>query len=385
MKTCSYCGQETSDDATFCPHCGTAFASAPAAPADPAAESSTDPSTAETFTPGAVTSGQSEEPGPASVFEDAAEAAPSDGPRVGEGALRFSHSGETYILGYAADFFGIWDRNQPGGPILQFPRTDLGWNEAWNRFSGMEKRFVEVPQVGTPPDVRTTSTAGFKPVRSLGTWLVVLLAGSAVLSTITLILRGVEITRLQDFRSGVTSLKSVDDARMAANGASVLTVITILAAAVVWLIWHRRAQANLRTLGVDGLRFTPGWLIAWWLIPFANFVMPPQVTAETWRASDPASGAIEWKQKRLPPIFVVWWGAWLARIPLTSLASAAAPQDGGTIEQLIRQRSFGMAADAATIVAGLAAILIVRRITMWQHEKRDRMAAYGQAAAAATP
>lgn len=316
----------------------------------------------------------------------AAEASPvplSGSPRVGEGALRFSHSGETYILGYGADFFGVWDRNQPGGPILQFPRTDQGWNEAWNRFSGMEKRFVEVPQVGTPPDVRVTSTSGFKPLRTLGAWLVALLAAAAVLSAITMVLRGVEITRFQDFRSGLTSLQSVDDARYAANGVGFFAVMAILAAAIVWLIWHYRAQGNLRKLGVDGLRFTPGWVIGWWIIPFANFVMPPQVTAETWRASEPAAGAIEWKRKRVSPIFVIWWGAWLARIPFTSLASAAAPQSGGSIDQLIRQRSFGIAADAATVVAGIAAIMIVRQITRWQHQKRDRMAAYGQAAAAA--
>src|SRR5262249_15570392 len=34
--------------------------------------------------------------------------------RVGEGAIRFSHSGYRYILGYGADFFGIWDRETPG-------------------------------------------------------------------------------------------------------------------------------------------------------------------------------------------------------------------------------------------------------------------------------
>lgn len=305
------------------------------------------------------------------------------GTRVGEGALRFSHSGEVYILGYGTEFFGIWDRNQPGGPILQFPRSDQGWNEVWNRFSGMEKRFVEVPQTGTPPDVRTTSTAGFKPLRTLGGWLVALLATSGVLAVLTMALRGVEITRLQDFRSELTSAAAVDDARNAANGVAVLAVMAIVATAIVWLIWHYRAQANLRKLGVDGLRYAPGWVVWWWIIPFANFVKPPQATAETWRASEPAAGAIEWRRKRLSPVFVVWWTAWLARVPLASLASTSSPKAGGTVEQLIRQGGFGIASDSATVVAALAAIVIVRQITRWQHQKRDRMAAYGQAAAAA--
>ena len=402
MKTCTYCGQESPEEATRCVHCGTEFASSQDQPTDaPAPMSPPEPEATPPAPTGSAAGGwgwpspprddeppASTEPPPPSEPPPAAEPPPAETStpaRVGEGALRFSHSGETYILGYGADFFGVWDRNQPGGPILQFPRTDQGWNEAWNRFSGMERRFVEVPHVGTPPDVRVSSASAFKPLRTVGGWLVALLAAAAVLSAITMVLRGVEITRFQDFRSGLTSLQSVDDARQAANGVGFFAIVAILASAVVWLIWHHRAQANLRKLGVDGQRFTPGWVIAWWIIPFANFVMPPQVTAETWRASEPATGAIEWKRKRISPVFVIWWSAWLARIPFTSLASAAAPQSGGSIEQLIRQRSFAIAADAATVVAGLAAIMIVRQITRWQHEKRDRVAAYGQAAAAAAP
>jgi len=56
------------------------------------------------------------------------------GPLVGEGALRFSYSGERYLLGYGRDYFGIWDRTVPGDPVLRFPRTDEGWQEAWEAF-----------------------------------------------------------------------------------------------------------------------------------------------------------------------------------------------------------------------------------------------------------
>ena len=42
------------------------------------------------------------------------------------------------MLGYAADSFGIWDRQSPGGPVETFPRTDDGWRSAWIRFVGLE-------------------------------------------------------------------------------------------------------------------------------------------------------------------------------------------------------------------------------------------------------
>jgi hypothetical protein len=41
-----------------------------------------------------------------------------------------SHSGSRYLLGQGADFFGIWDRDKPGGPVQRFPLTDGGWREA---------------------------------------------------------------------------------------------------------------------------------------------------------------------------------------------------------------------------------------------------------------
>jgi hypothetical protein len=64
---------------------------------------------------------------------------------VGEGALAFSHSGTTYLLGWGATFFGIWNRNVPGGPARTFPRTDEGWRDAWLEYARMETNFVSVP------------------------------------------------------------------------------------------------------------------------------------------------------------------------------------------------------------------------------------------------
>src|SRR5205823_8202336 len=72
----------------------------------------------------------------------------SAGSRPGEGAQKFSHSGYRFVLGYGADFFGIWERERPGGPVERFPRTDAGWTDAWNRFRQLEPQGVEVPPSG---------------------------------------------------------------------------------------------------------------------------------------------------------------------------------------------------------------------------------------------
>ena len=48
-------------------------------------------------------------------------------------------------------------------------------------------------------------------------------------------------------------------------------------AGVFFFIWLHRACKNLDYLEVVDTRFTPGWAIGWWFIPFANLFMPYQV------------------------------------------------------------------------------------------------------------
>jgi hypothetical protein len=109
---------------------------------------------------------------------------PPDQPHVGEGALRFSHSGARYLLGFGTDFFGIWDREEPGGPIARFPRTDEGWREGWLRFIGLEPHPAEISLPGGPrptgarrtrPNVR--SEASSQPVPAIW-WLLPILFGT---------------------------------------------------------------------------------------------------------------------------------------------------------------------------------------------------------------
>ena len=59
-------------------------------------------------------------------------------------AMQYTHSGQRFLLGYGADFFGIWDRANLSQPVQRYPRTDEGWRTAWQQFATWEPRSSEV-------------------------------------------------------------------------------------------------------------------------------------------------------------------------------------------------------------------------------------------------
>ena len=74
----------------------------------------------------------------------APEAAPAAQPPVAEAKIEFTHTGSRYLLGYAPDHFGIWDRNAPQQPVEKFPRNDQGWAAAWARYVQIEPNWMDL-------------------------------------------------------------------------------------------------------------------------------------------------------------------------------------------------------------------------------------------------
>src|SRR5690348_9637484 len=105
MRKCPFCAEQIPDTVTRCPYCESDLTGSPPAGEQPAAApNSPDPSPVT----GWATGGSTE---PASGWATGQPSAPPPGqpsaPRaVGEGAIAFSHSGTTYILGWGSTFFG---------------------------------------------------------------------------------------------------------------------------------------------------------------------------------------------------------------------------------------------------------------------------------------
>lgn len=99
---------------------------------------------------------------------------------VDEEPLQYTHSGRRYLLGYGRDFFGIWDREQPAGPVSRFPRTEEGWRLAWTAFTAEEPYSSEVGiGVSHPPASAVGPSTGPAGTRRVGGawWLLPILMG----------------------------------------------------------------------------------------------------------------------------------------------------------------------------------------------------------------
>ena len=67
---------------------------------------------------------------------------------------------------------------------------------------------------------------------------------------------------------------TVKSATDAVSGVVGFLFLVSLAISVVFIVWMWRAASNVALFGRVRPKFTPGWAIGGWFIPFANFVIP---------------------------------------------------------------------------------------------------------------
>jgi hypothetical protein len=291
--------------------------------------------------------------------------APQPKARVGETAVAFSHSGQRFILGYGQDFFGIWDRERPGAPIWHAPRTNTGWDAAWNQFSAWEPRMVEVPRTASPTGPGLRPAGRYIPLRNPAAIIGILLALSMLGALIALV-------------GWILVLAgTIIPWRDNASAAEAVNILWAVVIGIVWIIWQYRARSNLLPLGAKKTRLGPGWTIAGWLIPVANLVMPCLTMHDTARGSTEVAQKAAGPARRLGGLVAIWWSAWIGRLVVFVIAISLDGDGNISLGRLRWEAVAWIAQDLLILVSGVAAIALVRAVSEAQagaHSAQDAIA-----------
>jgi len=142
--------------------------------------------------------------------------------------------------------------------------------------------------------------------------------------------------------------------------------------AFVFIAWLYRLRVNLRALGVRKPDFARYWSVLGFLIPAVNFVVPYQVLAEVWRASDPSVlDRFEWKRVEPPRLLMVWWGSVVTAATLKLAAFGLGETAGVIAFKTLVASSVAVLANVAAAVSASVAYFVVTRLTAVQIAKYE--------------
>jgi len=162
------------------------------------------------------------------------------------------------------------------------------------------------------------------------------------------------------------------DSGMIYDAVAIAQTILYTSVTIIFFIWIYRTHKNLYFLNAGDLRFTPGWSVGWFFVPFMNLFRPYQVVVETWKASDPNTNVSDkqsWKTLRSSPIIAGWWVFYLISNYAGFILLRMSWQIGEELSDLLYITEAYIYADFINIVWMITSILLIRRISQFQDVK----------------
>lgn len=152
------------------------------------------------------------------------------------------------------------------------------------------------------------SRLAYRPASFLAPCVTLLLVAEALVSSVSCLSMVMRIQLLEAARYG--GFLDPGRAQTYDNRQWLLAIIELsvsLSGFVLFLAWVYRVNRNARALGADWMRYSAGWSVGCFFVPFINLVMPYLALREIWRASRPGPKG---QPQALPsPLLIVWWEA----------------------------------------------------------------------------
>ncbi len=143
-------------------------------------------------------------------------------------------------------------------------------------------------------------------------------------------------------------------AEMVNGGVGIMQTLVAIPIMIIFAVWLYRMTFNLRQQSPKPMEFTPGWMVGWYFIPFANLVKPFHGMKELWQTSHK-----EWNAD--PNILRWWWGFWLFSNSISNGASRMV-RSADTIESYMLGSTFFLVSDILGVALDIIAFSIVTSI-----------------------
>jgi hypothetical protein len=168
---------------------------------------------------------------------------------------------------------------------------------------------------GTQP--ARLDTLRFRSLQAPAIALTWLLGASILAAVVAAILTFSHLSKVEDAFDNptISNVQSANDAADAVNGVGGVVELLSIAIFVLLVVLLFRASKNTELWNHESRTWRPGWAIAGWFIPIANFVIPFLVTRDVWRRTPPEDTGTG--------ILWVWWllfviGAIAFRVEITT-------------------------------------------------------------------
>lgn len=167
------------------------------------------------------------------------------------------------------------------------------------------------------------------------------------------------------------SLPRLADAEEVAEAVLAVFSLAALVTGILAVIWWYQAYRVVEASGTTGRKWSSGWAVGGWFIPFANLIIPKLVLNEVERVlTATEEGATEWRHRRISATTNWWWALFVigAVVFAAGLGMSDGQLDGDFAFDAdlyllgVRTTALGMAVSTAAALVGAAAMKPLGRL-----------------------
>ncbi|WP_281478277.1 DUF4328 domain-containing protein, partial [Yinghuangia seranimata] len=215
----------------------------------------------------------------------------------------------------------------------------------------------------------------FRPLKGLAVALYALLGVSALGAVVTMVAFFMRASLLNDLIDDASSVSSgdADNADNFVVASTTLTGLVMAATAVVFVIWFYRARCNVDLFGPSKQRLARGWAIGGWFCPVVWFWFPKLIAHDVWKASDQHAPERGGKTPGRQATLWVWWVLLQLAMWAPWIGTFLYPNfDDIVVDDAPDLRTADYVSGSLRVLlvlASVAAVFVVRKITALQHER----------------